>query len=488
MQGNPWAAFAKHVQTQQQQQQQARRVRQTRRTGRRPGNVYANSQRAPMWANKLAPGQYIYRPVTHNEARHVSLRNRVEVPNLALPAQAALLRNTRASGTYKLWMDSTWIHTDPETGRKKPLASHFSWMGRYIGGGAYGNVYLTVGNAPTLNELKTLRHVMQHSVFNAFPRAGETFIVKVASDTEAPTFVADSIREATVHDHLSKSPCVQLPGMKPACVASHIPKLYFAGMVRAADPLAGGEVRRFYIMVMAKAPGNPVKKHFAELATGRTISAEAYLHIERTIAMLWLNGVTHNDFHKDNFFFDRPTGLVSVIDFGFAVVMPDDMRARVRQAVARAVTTGVDSLAEVWSPSSFSSVGANLQSYVNRVQFARASHLKHLNARSVWYNPESRALKKLFNRLSPADRARVPLRRAKIWGLLRQSNKTTATANLPPSEPMDVDYPFNTRAARTKRTRPFAAPALARGRRPRRTPVGGMGVMGGRISKRRPSI
>ena len=118
--------------------------------------------------------------------------------------------------------------------------------------------------------------------------------------------------------------------------------------------------------------------------------------------------MVHGDFHTDNVFYDPATRKVTIIDFGFAVVLPSSTTARVRVAMAEGVRAGVRSLGELWREASRSRIGTGLQAYVNRVVHTRLG--------TKWYNPDGGALLRLYFRMSSAERAKVPALRARYWG------------------------------------------------------------------------
>lgn len=60
-------------------------------------------------------------------------------------------------------------------------------------------------------------------------------------------------------------------------------------------------------------------------------------HVEKAVLTMWYAGVIHSDLHADNVLMDPTTKAVTIIDFGFAKVLPDTVRTQLRQKIAPVV-------------------------------------------------------------------------------------------------------------------------------------------------------
>lgn len=271
-----------------------------------------------------------------------------------------------------------------------------------LGEGAYGAAYGLRVTAAAADFFARLLVDGRHRVKRKIPRAFASVVVKVAKGQGDPArFVDDSVREAGVHKYLSTA-CSKV--CKKVCAP--VPEFYFSAM--GSDGT--------YYTVMGVADGGPLAN-----AIRAGLTAELYVRVERATVSLWLSGVLHADFHAENAFVG-PDGTVTVIDFGFAVLMPPALRKKVEAAVARHVRAGSRTLAEAWDET-------GLTGFADRVHHARDSRVE-------WYNPDNKALKDLYNRLSPADAARVPDLRRAAWGCARSSRspKTPKTPKTPATQ------------------------------------------------------
>jgi len=278
------------------------------------------------------------------------------------------------------------------------------WLGKPMGGGANGTAFRLKVNPTIGYRLRMIRYAMTYGLFKDYPSLGESIVVKVGPQNGLPLgyFLKNSAREVTTHDALMKAKCIELPGFtKPVCPAQYIPKLHFGGLVR--DHATG---KNAYVIAMGVAPGVVMNKYVQTTK----LTADVYVRLERAVIALWLAGFAHGDLHKDNMLYDPQTGHATIIDFGFGVTLPAEMRQKVTQAVVAGIASGVRSLGEVWRESGRSKVGTGLQGYVNRVMWNRE------RANGLWYNPDGGSLLRLYARLSPTEQANVPGKRRELWG------------------------------------------------------------------------
>ena len=296
-----------------------------------------------------------------------------------------------------------------------------AWLGREKNGGAGGAVYVTKANTGILDRLFG---AMRFSMAAALPRQGTAIVVKIA--TRAPSadklgFIEDNVIEAARHHDLAHAKCVPMRGMHDLCVSDVVPRLYFAGLVE--KPGRGG----LYVTVMGVAPGVTVRalgnggRDARDTRTRHEPAVDmvdVYLKLERAACAMWAHGVVHGDLHLKNAMYDPATQRLTIIDFGLSSVLPDDVVAKVRGAIARGVRTGVRSLGEVWREAGADfPIGVGLQRHVNKVMSQRSY---------TWYNPDGYAIMQLYSSLNEAERKEVPVRRAALWGLESVNTKAWA--------------------------------------------------------------
>lgn len=320
-------------------------------------------------------------------------------------------------------------------------ATHASWMGKEIASGAYGTAY----RAPaSLDDLLALKRAMRYVTYRAMPHPGQPVIIKVAKQKKGVPlreFVKANLKEITAQDHLAAAACATHPQLaKPVCASKYVPALYFAGLV--TEKRVSADV---FVTVMGVAPGATLKSYLDE--QNRPLTAQLYVKIERAICSLWFNGLVHGDFHMQNVLYDPATDRITVIDFGFSVLLPPPLAAQLRQAVVKGIGLGVRSLGEAWRSADRSQIGTGLQAYSNRVISTRGF---------PWYNPDGGALLRLYGRLSDAERRKVPGLRMAAWGY-KMPPLPTRTPTPPPrhsASPKPLDTPA-----------PVPPPPRKRGRR-----------------------
>lgn len=363
--------------------------------------------------------------VRHPEARTITNYGRQE--NASLPDVAAalqqtypkyvsgrvpLVRGVAAGGRGLVWMP--WL---------------LSVRPRPIGGGAYGKAFELVYAGDIVRFLERARQTATFVVDHKRPAAGARVILKVAADPyegqrihrqgQVDRFSRDSVRESSWHKALDTMPCLALSGLtRGVCTVQHVPDFYWSGMV--VDTYTG---RRFYITLMALAPGVPVQQLYS-----KSMPPDVYVAVERAVVMMWLYGIAHTDFHKGNVMWDAATRRATVIDFGQGIKLSDPLVARLRQAVPRAIVAGVRSLGELWYPSSKSSWGLGIQEFANRVRVTREAD-DGRSARGLWYNPDGHALMQLYKLVSAADRPRIAGLRQAAWGATSTTSSSSGTSS-----------------------------------------------------------
>lgn len=329
---------------------------------------------------------------SHDEARMVMASQAVK--NTVLPEVNEVITRRQPRKPYQtsLFNSERWV----------------TWLGATIGSGQYGTAFRCQVTDAAFRALELVRSVSTFWVENRGVKAGTTVVVKVTRDRRAGVpqgtldqFALDNIKEATLHKHLDASKCLNL-GMAPLCVSSYVPDLYWAGLF--FNQATG---TRCYVTVMGVAPGIPVGVYLKR----RRLDADTFLRIERAAAALWSQGVVHADLHKDNMMIDPATKKLTVIDFGFGVLLPPAYTVAVRNQLAKAVRSGVRSLGEMWLDTS-KGFGLGIQRYVNQVQRGRGV---------AWYNPDGHAAMMLYKRLPQTERRLVPELRRRMWGAATSS-------------------------------------------------------------------
>lgn len=181
------------------------------------------------------------------------------------------------------------------------------------------------------------------------------------------------------------------------CGSEVVPPVFYAGLLEGT-----GATGMAFITVMGEAPGQPLNHYLKEK---KHLTALQYALIEKAILTLWVLGAIHADLHTGNMFIDDKTQKVTIIDFGYAMVLPKVMGKKVRTALNK----GAD-LEHLWN-----SKTVGLQKYVNAVQGGRDF---------VWYNPEAKAAR-YFQSLVD-DPLSLNSGRAAAWGRRRASSKAPA--------------------------------------------------------------
>jgi serine/threonine protein kinase len=313
--------------------------------------------------------------------------------------------------------------------------SWLPWLGRAVGAGSYGTGFIVSAQDAQRYYKDITDRMGLLIVKERLPTSGPVFvkIQRMRRPGGDANFVDDkdlqvAVAESAVHVRLRDAPCVTLPGMRPVCVAKHVPQFFYSGQVVDTHTK-----KRHYLTFMATAPGKALKDHLGNTRTrhrdarGRfihtrnrgRISLHEFLAVERAVCAMWLNGYAHGDLHLDNMLYDRSSRHVTIIDFGFGMQLPANLVQDVRRKVVEAVRAGVRSLGEVWELAARSQFGTGLQQYANKVQYTRLG--------GGWYNPDGPALKRLFSRLSESDRAQVAAERRRLWGAKGGGGSPTST-------------------------------------------------------------
>ncbi len=303
--------------------------------------------------------------------------------------------------------------------RGTPVNYH-AWLATKHKAGSFGVVFKAKFAGQTEQQLKAAMADALFTVQGKPIPQGANIMIKVAfdfedSDFDKPIsvnevqgdFARDCIRESVYHKLLDTSRCVAVAGLSNTCARELVPDFYWSGMVR--DSTTG---RRAYLTVMSVAPGVILQDHLRT----HVVTAKVYVAVERAVALLWVHGITHSDFHDKNQLYDAHGGQVTIVDFGSVVPLPAALRDGVRATLAKAIRANVKSLAALWDDPGTSPFGLGIQRLTNAVVAKRYGKTAN-QLKSFWYNPDSQTLKQLYNEMSPSERAKVPRLRHQAWGV-----------------------------------------------------------------------
>ena len=202
---------------------------------------------------------------------------------------------------------------------------------RLIAAGSYGVVYAVPSSSPFLTHLN---HVVGYKIQNSSNLKTNLMLTEAARDEDelivkmsqvrdvqgdnAYDYFNGFVRENVVHIALYHKFWAGAVG------ADVVPKFYFSGARQSEDGTM------WYITVMEKAPGQTLRALLAQRGDGR-LSAKEYVLVERAVVKMWLLGVVHADLHMSNIMFEPNGGIVTVLDFGFAVPLPEDVIRKLRK-------------------------------------------------------------------------------------------------------------------------------------------------------------
>lgn len=218
-----------------------------------------------------------------------------------------------------------------------------------------------------------------------------------------PRYLARVARETSVHSYLSNpSTCTTLRvhGRSTRfCTADVVPPFYFAGTVaekpywvtfmglvdgvELSDTMRGPGLARGWTQKVSRT--DPTLKYYFHPRYGSQIerpqeyvrpTEKMFRSIEKAVATLYVNGVVHGDLHHGNIMVS-PRGRVTILDFGFATMIPPDLLPGVRSAVSDGDVDGA------WYKT-------GLGEYVDWVLKTRGFE---------WYNPNAKVLRNLWSRI-----------------------------------------------------------------------------------------
>lgn len=305
---------------------------------------------------------------------------------------------TKAGENYKKSLDETLV------AEWKNIFSKFKPLS--VGKSAYGDAYTIVVNSEVLDFLKLAADKGTHRVRGlrgqTVPKIGEKIVVKIVKrpkNTKFAEFVRENVTEATSHERMaSQDSCFEIPcapGIKH-CASDHIPRFYLAFLANV----------NVYATFMSMAGTTSLNDYLK--STARKLDAKMYASIEKSVAVMWASGFTHADLHSGNILVDPTAKRAWVIDFGFAVRIPQTLRDFVRRRIGEIVGRGggVKSLGEIWTEKG--PTGESLSSFTDK-----ATQLKGI---TKWYNPNGRAVLLHYKKMSASERIAFENARKELWG------------------------------------------------------------------------
>jgi len=194
-----------------------------------------------------------------------------------------------------------------------------------LGAGAYGVTVATRVTPVLLFRLSALSRRLRNVINTGrTPPLGSVVVLKFGFNESRrmkgfKEFIAASIRESKVHYHVSTS-CAKISCFeRKVCGGDLAATMYFAG----SDNYNG-----VWITVMEKAPGAPLASYLKK----KKMTPRLYLLLERSLALLLYKGVVHADMHQGNIMLGKG-GRVTMIDWGFAIMLHPQTRQRVRSFI-----------------------------------------------------------------------------------------------------------------------------------------------------------
>lgn len=251
----------------------------------------------------------------------------------------------------------------------------------FLAQGNHGAAFLAKRAEPVVHDI--LYGCLSHYVIGSPAQAPKEVIIKV-QELKRFEDIANVRKEcklqAWVHSH-----CVAIQGEKFEGWKI-TPPLYYAGLL-------SGVTGTLFITVMGKAKGDSL---FSMLTTKGVLTAAQYVSIEKAIITLWILGVSHADLHPGNIFFEPRSNEVTIIDFGYGMVLPNHIATQLQ------AFDFVDRNGNI----AFFNESYGLAEYTNSVQRGRGH---------AWYNPEGKLLRYLRGIVK--DKVNIEAARQKMWGI-----------------------------------------------------------------------
>jgi serine/threonine protein kinase len=301
------------------------------------------------------------------------------------------------------------IYTTPRVaqvqGRPRAFPKLFKrWFGvnvtsdTLLGKGTYGRVYTLVFTEAMKQHFRRYSSMMTDRVgFVSDIPVGTTIAVKVSiSSLDADKHnYAIMLREMALHNELRHQHSILIDD-KEFSIRSQVPTLYFAGVDRDM---------RASVTMMKVVKGDTLYKYINRcMSEKRPVPASVVARFEHALLSLWLSGYFHLDLHSGNIFYDEESRRMTIIDFGMAVKIPEDLVYSLVQYL-RGRVSGVDPKDTVrvfWERQG--------RRFAERVVYGR--HVHYSSSRKYYANITS--WKELMQFVNAADPALDDARR-RLW-------------------------------------------------------------------------
>jgi serine/threonine protein kinase len=277
-----------------------------------------------------------------------------------------------------------WKRVEPPRFPENPLEPDdyvrhfFGDDARRVSAGTYGVTYairMTRDSRKILLELfKYLDNVLALSV----PPFGSKVLLKLAKFGKkrpgaAEKFVTDNSREASAHVHLWRYPKVRIGGTCPVGIRPkpYVPRFYFFGI----------DMEHGIALTAMQFIGGSIP-----LANAKRITPRIFFELERALASFYAAGCDHSDMHLENILLDK-FARIKVIDYGFAVRLPDEVRRRFARFYER--------------PGSALALNQAAQAF--SLRHTNAVQWKRYSGRLTFYNPTYAALRVVWQRMHVSD-------------------------------------------------------------------------------------
>jgi serine/threonine protein kinase len=246
---------------------------------------------------------------------------------------------------------------------------------RELGRGVYGVALEVKVNDKLVALLNSLKRTMTHVVFQSLPALdiGATIALKVQTyPGGGPSeWLRNCYRENQIHKYLSSHGCVNV-GFMQLCPSKHVPGFFMSGFARDWRG-------QFYITAMEKVTGVPVFDVTDGMQDINTAAQMRFYNaVETALASLWAVGVFHGDAHYHNMFYNKSTGKVTMLDFGYSVLIRGPRKVRlIRAALERSIQQGLPIYAILHGRSPYRVPGVS--EFINRAMKARGAEFYHEN-------------------------------------------------------------------------------------------------------------
>jgi serine/threonine protein kinase len=231
---------------------------------------------------------------------------------------------------------------------------------KLMGSGSFGSVVrvkMTTENTTALGKIMAEMPIKGKPL----PMSG---YVALKLQVLTPFETRRAMAEANIQNYLSKKSCFYV-GDKSYCPSSLVPRLHFAGPL---EEYAADDKRFVFVICMELVEGVTLYDHLTSAPFPLRVTRKLVAALEHAVATLWASGVVHGDLHSDNIMLTSDS--IKIIDFGFAVYVPDHGLSR--ETIQEAVRLG--KLEDLW-------YSGGLQAHVDLVMRRRGQPRYHANGK-----------------------------------------------------------------------------------------------------------